>query len=145
MKELDKTERSKKKAISEKKKAERNTKRLELKIQSTKNRLVEAMETTLGVVTTACKLAGVGRTQFYEYYNTDSNFAKACDEAQDVALDFAESQLHKQIKGGNASSTIFYLKTKGKKRGYIEKQEIDHTHEGNISHLPSQITFGKKD
>ena len=41
-----------------------------------------------------------------------------------MALDFAESQLHKQIQNGEVSSTIFYLKTKGKKRGYIERQEI---------------------
>jgi hypothetical protein len=34
--------------------------------------------------------------------------------------------LHKQIQDGNPTSTIFYLKTKGKKRGYIERQEFAH-------------------
>ena len=33
-------------------------------------------------------------------------------------------QLHKQIKKGNTTGTIFYLKTKGKKRGYIERTEV---------------------
>ena len=42
---------------------------------------------------------------------------------QGVALDMAESQLHKQILGGNTSATIFYLKTKGKNRGYVERHE----------------------
>jgi len=32
--------------------------------------------------------------------------------------------LHKQIGEGNTSATIFYLKTKGKNRGYVERQEI---------------------
>ena len=36
----------------------------------------------------------------------------------------AESQLHKQILDNSVPATIFYLKTKGKKRGYIERQEI---------------------
>ena len=46
---------------------------------------------------------------------------------KNIALDFAESQLHSQIKDGSTSATIFYLKTKGKKRGYVEKQELDLT------------------
>lgn len=53
-------------------------------------------------------------------------FKKEVDDIQNIALDFAESQLHKQIQDGNTTATIFLLKTKGKKRGYIERQEIQH-------------------
>ena len=94
------------------------------KAEHTKKALLEALEKTLGGVTTACKKAGIGRTTFYEYYKSDSDFKQAVDELQDVALDFAESKLHEQIMEGNTSATIFYLKTKGKKRGYVERQEI---------------------
>ena len=89
-----------------------------------KKRLVEALEKSLGVVTTACKQTGVNRSTFYEWYNKDEDFKKEVDSIGDIALDFAESQLHKQIQGGNPTSTIFYLKTKGKRRGYVERQEI---------------------
>lgn len=92
------------------------------KIQHTKKALLEALEKSLGVVTTACKSVGVDRGTFYNYYNGDPEFKAAADGMQDVALDFAESQLFQQIKGGVPSSTIFYLKTKGKKRGYIEEK-----------------------
>ena len=94
------------------------------KIEQTKKALLEALEKTLGIVTTACKVVGVQRGTFYRYYNEDKDFAKAVKEIENVVLDFAESQLHKQIKDNNTSSTIFYLKTKGKKRGYVERQEI---------------------
>ena len=35
-----------------------------------------------------------------------------------------ESHLHKLIRDGNPAATIFFLKTKGKNRGYVERQEI---------------------
>lgn len=90
-----------------------------------KKKLVEALESTLGVVTSACKVAEVNRSTFYEWYKNDEEFAKQVDSIGDMAIDFAESQLHKQIREGNSTSTIFFLKTKGKKRGYVERQELD--------------------
>lgn len=93
------------------------------KTEHIKKQLLETLEQTLGVVTSACKKVGISRTTYYEYLKTDEEFKKAVAEIETVALDFAESQLHQQIKGGNTSATIFYLKTKGKKRGYVERQE----------------------
>ena len=94
------------------------------KSEHIKKGLLEALEKSLGVVTTACKQVGIGRTTFYNYYNEDIDFAKKVDDIENVALDFAESQLHKQIQEGSTAATIFLLKTRGKKRGYVERQEI---------------------
>jgi predicted DNA-binding transcriptional regulator AlpA len=96
------------------------------KTEQHKKAVIEALESALGVVTSACKKAGVGRTTFYQWLKDDAEFAKQVADIENVALDFAESQLHKQIQDGSAAATIFYLKTKGKKRGYIERQEIAH-------------------
>ena len=41
-----------------------------------------------------------------------------------LALDFAESSLYKQVKDGNPSSTQFLLKNKGRERGYGDKLDI---------------------
>ena len=101
------------------------------KIQHTKKALIEALEKSLGVVTTACKLVGVNRSTFYQYVKDDPEFAEAVKDIDEVTIDFAESQLHKQIKDGNTTATIFYLKTKGKKRGYVEKTEIDFSTDNN--------------
>ncbi len=94
------------------------------KTQHTKKALLEALEKTLGIVTTACKIVGINRWTFYSYIKNDEEFAKAVKELENVALDFAESALHENIKNGKEPSTIFYLKTKGKNRGYVERQEI---------------------
>ena len=95
------------------------------KTDTLKKKMLETLEASLGVVTSACKAVGIHRSTHYDWMNNDDQYAKAVHEIQDVALDFAESQLHSQIKGGSTSATIFYLKCKGKKRGYIERQEID--------------------
>lgn len=100
------------------------------KILQQKKRLLEALEGSLGVVTTACAAADISRTHFYKYYNDDPEFKAEVDAIEDMAIDFAESKLHDNIEQGKETSIIFYLKTRGKKRGYVEKQEIDHTSGG---------------
>ncbi len=93
------------------------------KTEQHKKALIEALEKTLGIVTTACIQVGIGRTTFYEYCK-DPEFKLQVDSIDNIALDFAESGLHKKIKEGNIAAIIFYLKTKGKKRGFVERQEI---------------------
>lgn len=92
-----------------------------------KESILEALESSLGVVTVACKSVDVPRSTYYKWLKEDEEFAKAVKDIENIALDFGESQLHKQIGDGNTSATIFFLKTKGKKRGYIERNELDIT------------------
>ena len=89
-----------------------------------KESMLKALEKNLGVVTLSCRKANIPRSTFYKWVNEDKEFAEQVKEIENVALDFAESELLKQIQNGIPTSTIFYLKTKGKKRGYIERQEI---------------------
>ena len=111
------------------------------KIQHTKKALIEALEQSLGVVTTACKKVGVDRTTFYRYIKEDEQFKESVDDISNIALDFAESQLHKQIKEGSTAATIFYLKTKGKKRGYVERIEQETTHNINDFNIKDIVNF----
>jgi len=92
-----------------------------------KESILKALENSLGVVTVACKSADVPRSTYYKWLNEDEDFAAEVKDIENIALDFGESQLHKQIGNGNTSATIFFLKTKGKKRGYIERSELDLT------------------
>ena len=103
--------------------------------QLKKEQLLEALTKSLGIVSTACLSVCVSRTTYYKYYNDDEQFKSQVDDICDIAIDFAESQLFELIKGGNITAVIFYLKTKGKKRGYVEKQELDL---GN--NFPNNIT-----
>ena len=90
-----------------------------------KESLLKALETSLGVVTEACKKSDTPRSTYYKWLKEDEDFKIAVRDIENIALDFGESQLHAQIRDGNTSATIFFLKTKGKRRGYIERSEMD--------------------
>ena len=92
-----------------------------------KKAMVDALIKSLGIVTTAAKIAGIDRSTHYVWLKEDDEYKSAVDSIEDIAIDFAESKLHSQIEKGDTTATIFFLKTKGKKRGYIEKQEYGLT------------------
>ena len=102
-----------------------------------KRAMIEALEKSLGIVTTAAKMVGICRSTHYLWISNDEEYKLEVEAVADLTLDFVESKLHKQIEKGEVSSTIFYLKTKGKRRGYIEKQEIEHS--GNM-----QVTWNEE-
>ena len=89
-----------------------------------KKAIIEALKKSLGVVTTACEKAGIGTSTFYHWLKVDKDFAEEVESMDDVALDFVESKLFENIDNNKTAEIIFYLKTRGKKRGYIERQEI---------------------
>ena len=95
-----------------------------------KETLLKALEKSLGVVTIACKKADIPRSTYYKWLKDDEEFRHQFQEIENVALDFAESQLHQQIQDNSTAATIFFLKTKGKSRGYTEKSELDITTDG---------------
>lgn len=103
-----------------------------------KKRLIEALMQSMGVVQQACIKVGVSRTTYYEYYNEDPEFKSAVDDCKNIALDFAESKLFKNIEAGREASIMFYLKTQGKARGYIERNDLEINMSGNVSINPKK-------
>ena len=92
-----------------------------------KKMLIESLENSLGIVSTACSKANISRSSFYKWYKEDEEFRNKVDEIDNVKLDFVESQLFKNIQKEKERSIIFYLQHKGHKRGYIQQQNINLT------------------
>ena len=95
-----------------------------------KKTFIEVLRVNLGNITKACEAVGITRTTYYRWLKLKS-FKEEVDNIGEYVLDFAEHSLFTLIKENNTAATIFYLKTKGKHRGYVEKQEIDHS--GNMA------------
>ena len=95
------------------------------KSDTLKKTLLECLDKSLGIVSHACKKANTTRKTFYQYCQEDPDFKSEVEDIAEKAIDFAESKLLESIKNGSDTATIFYLKTKGKKRGYVERSEVD--------------------
>ena len=91
----------------------------------TKRKMLESLEKHLGIVTVAASAAGIHRSTHYQWMQDDADYKKKVEELNNVCLDFAESKLFDNIRKNKETSTIFFLKTRGKNRGYVERQEID--------------------
>ena len=90
-------------------------------MEDKKEKFLAALRHGYGIIATACEAVGIGRSTYYRWYNADQEFKAQVDEVTETQVDFVESRLIQAIKAGDTTATIFYLKTKGKKRGYSEK------------------------
>lgn len=90
-------------------------------MESKKIEFLDELAKGYGIIATACERAGVGRSTYYRWRDSDAEFRERADEITETQVDFVESKLLQQINDGDTTAIIFYLKTKGKKRGYNEK------------------------
>lgn len=107
---------------------------------NTKKEILVALEAKHGIVTEACRSIGLSRSTFYDWVNNDPEFKLAVDEITETAIDYVEGKLFERIKGVEVqageniytqppsdTAIIFFLKTKAKKRGYVERVEQAQT------------------
>lgn len=101
-----------------------------MELLSTKYRkkaMLKAMERTLGNVLQSTKLVGISRSTHYNWLSDDKGYQKQIKEVKESALDLCEAVLFQLIADKNTQATIFYLKCKGKVRGYGQEiSEIKH-------------------
>lgn len=97
----------------------------QLRTVKKKKEFIEIFTTALGNIGATCLKTGIARVTFYEWMKTDNDFKQRVENLPEIRLDFAENQLNKLMKKDHPAAIIFFLKTKGKQRGYIERTEID--------------------
>ena len=84
----------------------------------------EALRKNAGIITAAAKALGCERNTVYAYVQRHPRLQKAREEATEATLDLAESKLVQAIGSGKLPAIFFYLKCKGKERGWIERKEV---------------------
>lgn len=90
----------------------------------TDKQIEAALRAKLGNVTAAARELGYSRTQVYKKINANERLQEVLTEAREELVDIAETALRKELLAGNMTAIIFTLKTLGKQRGYVERQEV---------------------
>lgn len=85
--------------------------------------LEKAIRLKRGNVAAVARGFDVSRTTVYERIKKSVKLQKALKEARETMLDNAETELYDQALDGNTAALLFFLKTQGKKRGYVERHE----------------------
>lgn len=82
------------------------------------NKFLEVLEKNLGNVSFSLSETGYDRQDFDDWME-NMIFRIRVNEIDEKCIDYVESRLIQEINKGNLNAIQFYLKTKGKNRGYV--------------------------
>ena len=92
--------------------------------QINKERVLKALESSLGVITTALKSTNLSRTNFYKWLKEDEEFRAKVEEIENIQKDFIKSKYYECVKDKVPSVVIHAAKTR---LGWNETNKLDIT------------------
>ncbi len=109
-------------------------------------RMLDAVKGSGGNITLVCTRLKCDRGTFMRALAEHEALRQALSDAEEEFGDLVESKIATAIKEGNVTMTIFYAKTKLKKRGYVEAQIF---HEGApvpmiVDDVPAEAPHGEE-
>ena len=100
----------------------------------TNEQVEAALQATCGFLALAAQRLGCSYKTVYRRVKASPRLQEALQEIADKNLDLAEAALTKAIRNGESWAVCFYLKCKGKHRGYVERTEVTGRDGGPIEH-----------
>lgn len=88
-----------------------------MELTTKQKEFLSMLETQLGVVSITLNRLNINKEE-YEGWLNNPTFKEQIKRVNELALDFVENKLLQKINDGDLNAIQFYLKTKGKKRGY---------------------------
>jgi hypothetical protein len=102
-----------------------------------KERLLKALENSLGVVTTALKSCDLSRTNYYKWLKEDEEFKTKVEEIENIQQDFIKSKYYECVKDKVPAVVIHAVKSR---LGWNETNRLDITSGDKAINMPV-ITF----
>jgi transposase len=91
----------------------------------TNETIIEAIKGSGGIISTIAKRLNVSWHTADKYIQQSDETKEALADEREAILDMAEGALYGSIKEGNTQDAKWLLATKGRKRGFNEKIDID--------------------
>lgn len=102
----------------------------------TAEQVAAALKASMGLVSVAAEKLKCSDSTVRTYIERYPTVKQAQLDSREQMIDLAEASLVRAVRKGEGWAVALMLKTLGKSRGYVEKQELDLS--GNINvHLPS--------
>jgi len=86
--------------------------------------LIKEIKNAKGNLSLAAQKLRVSRVTIYKYIEKYPAAKEALENERESMIDNVETTLYSQALAGNTTAMIFFLKTQGKSRGYVERNEI---------------------
>lgn len=86
--------------------------------------MIDALTKNKGMVYYAAKSLGCSHQTVYNYAKRYASVREAMEAQDGEFVDTAELKLRQAVINGEAWAVLFALRTKGKERGYVERQEV---------------------
>ena len=97
------------------------------KQRCTKAQVIAALRETKGTQYLAAKRLGVSAKTVQRYLDRYPDIRDIIDESRQELTDTSELKLWQAVQDGNLRAIFFVLRTQGKKRGYVERRELEHS------------------
>ena len=98
----------------------------------TNTRMLEAVKKNGGAVYLAARELGCSPNTIYNRMKKTPALKQAVEDARGEVVDYAEQKLRLAILNGEPWAIAMVLKTLGKSRGYVERQEVTGADGGAI-------------
>lgn len=102
--------------------------------------LEKALKATLGNISLAARNLGLERSGVCARIAKSPDLQRVVNDARESLVDNAESALHRAVTTGEGWAVCFTLKTQGKARGYVERQEIQQEGRVQVTVSPVELT-----
>lgn len=100
----------------------------------------EALRASKGLVSVAAERLGCSHQTLYNGLKRSDKLRSVLKQQREVRIDVAEAKLDEALERGEAWAVALTLKTLGRRRGYVERREMDST----VQHVNTELRIVEK-